>query len=1043
MGKGSLMADDPDFIPDAGPMPAPRASSRVTPKADDSGFIPDVADADRKPLDNAPGDTLITGIAKNAATGAIKGASWIGGWAGDLEHLAALGLAGARSIFNDKTTSQNLAEQDAKEARMQAYFKKNYGAGTDWVPTSEDIAAPVLERTGEYHPTTTAGRIGQVATSGAVAAISPGGWRKAGQEILAGGAKAAPAAIAKPATHMAVGAGTAGASEEIGRYSPFAGVATAMAVPALAGKAAKGVSAVTGPVTKGGQRATAGKQLLATTADPDAALAVNPDSAVPGYKPTLADVTGDIKQAHAEGTAEKIDPNFRAQIGQQRMGQRETQANLIDTLADPHADPMAASKAVQGHVDAMTQEHDAQIQRLHQQAVEHLEAAPAGGNIEELAGNQAKLAYDSGRGLRRNLDRVADTIDPEGTMGVRPVQVQEHAREVLPTVQGQVKPGSSAAYLEAAAAFPDVIPFKQLWGFDKELTGAISQAARAGDSVGLGQLRDLKGAVKNTIHKALDNQHEWESAAVQRGELNPNDTLAGRFQRQRDEWLEARGQRQSTGSGDVTAGQAGTSGVSGTRRGPGAPGEGRGSAAGDQGIQTPPTTGLDPDTAERLALFNRGYGVYKDIYKNGPVGAGTKRAAFGDAFADPLKARSAFTAGDTGAVNTRAWLRANNSPEAVANIQAMAAQRLREAVKDGETLTPQALASWKKKYAPALRAIEEVSPGFSASFDNAAAATDALAGAAKARDAYIKNSTQGAAAKLMGLEHPEDVQGVIGKLMNGDNSAKQIQELMGRVKHDPAAVEGIRRSAANWILDNLVVAAKDTAGNPVLSSAKVESFIRKSPDTIRLLFGDSGKKVLDAIGAETARFQRTQGMKASATGSDTAQYLQQIYATLGQPGGHGLEHSADMAAVLEGIHDPIMGAKIMGSRMAFSKMKQWVQGWRQRGLRSAQDVYHKALLEPEFGQKLLRETVELENGRKMSALSAVRRLGIAMEAQHADRPGRAAGGAVGVDHAKHAARMVGLVSKIRDELARDTKPLLNVHDSAIASALAAAKEVSP
>lgn len=1024
------MADGDIPLPDEKPGPTTKPVSR--------GIPLETAPGDRKLLANAPDDTLLSGMAKNAGTGVVKGLSWLGGSAGDLQHLVDLGVAGMRSIVSDKTTAQLLEEHGANRKRLLASAPEVFRH--DWVPDSDTLAEPVLHQTGEYIPQTTLGRIGQIGMAGAVAAISPTAWRRAGQEVLKEGARAIPGAAARPTGQMAVGAGTAAASEEAGRFSPFAGVAAAMLVPSAVHGVGKVIDATTGPATKSAARQKAGEQLLATTEDPHAAIAAPLQS----KGETLADVTGDTKHAHAEGTAEKIDPGFRAQIGRQRMDNREDHGNLIDTLADPAADHLAVSKAVDQHVADLTTAHGKELNDHVTKAQEELAKAPQGGDIESLSKRIQESAYGAGRAMRRQLDKLVQTIDPEGRMGVRPVQVREHAESVLPEVQDQVKPTAANPYLEKAASFPEVMPFKQLWSFDKELTGAISQAARSGDANGLRQLRDLKSATKETINKALDNQHEWEAGAVQRGELNADSTLAARLQRQRDEWLQVRNERQATGSGDGAVVETGTSGVSGAPGGSGAPGAGRGSSAGDPGVPGAAPTGFDPGTAERLALFNKGYGVYKDIHGKGPVGAGTKRAAFGDKFEEPLGGTSAFVPGDKGAVNVAAWLRANNSPEAVEALKMMAAQRLRESIGPADTLNAKQLDAWKKKHAPALRAIDEVSPGFSSSFDSAARATEAVGAISKSHDAAIKQATTGAAAKLMGLEHPQDVVNKVGEIMNTRDSARQIEQLMARVKHDPAAVEGVRRSAADWILNNLVVAAKDSAGQPMLSSHAVESFIRKNPDTVRILFGDTGAKVLAKIGEETSRFQRTQGMKSAAVGSDTAQYLQQVYARLGQPGGHSIEAGANMAAMLEGIHDPIMGAKIFGGRMLFSKMKEAVSNWRMKGLNTAQDIYHRALLDPKFGQDLLRETMVDQAGKKSSTLSVLRRMGIALEAQkEGARMPRASGGSVGkFNPAAHAALMVKQIARIRQNLGRQTKPLLDVHDSAIASALESARRVA-
>src|SRR5216684_368097 len=82
------------------------------------GMLPSVGPGDRLPLDTVPSDTYAQGTAKNAATGAIKGTSWIRGTPGDLRSLANRGFANVASLFSDKTTEQLHAEYEKHDREV-------------------------------------------------------------------------------------------------------------------------------------------------------------------------------------------------------------------------------------------------------------------------------------------------------------------------------------------------------------------------------------------------------------------------------------------------------------------------------------------------------------------------------------------------------------------------------------------------------------------------------------------------------------------------------------------------------------------------------------------------------------------------------------------------------------------------------------------------------------------------------------------------------------------------------------------------------------
>jgi hypothetical protein len=89
----------------------------------------------------------------------------------------------------------------------------------------------------------------------------------------------------------------------------------------------------------------------------------------------------------------------------------------------------------------------------------------------------------------------------------------------------------------------------------------------------------------------------------------------------------------------------------------------------------------------------------------------------------------AVVAGPKGYETARAFIKAaGNDPVAIGTMldQALAPLRKPGALLPSGALKPAALEKWKSDFAPALRALDEVNPGFSRQFDNAARATELM-----------------------------------------------------------------------------------------------------------------------------------------------------------------------------------------------------------------------------------------------------------------------------------------------------------------------------
>lgn len=223
----------------APPTPTPVSNSGVDMTKDPAGYVPTGHEGEltvRPPkpqllsdeefgiapngsgiLSNADDDGYASGIAKGAATAAIKGLSNSVGTPGNLVGLSDMLMGHAESFLTGRPLDQVYAEQTAKRQAFQKDYDNSglpFAAAVDPrnAPTGTDIAAPILKRTGEYVPSSDnyAGRLLQSGAEAAFGMVGPGaGGLSKGTSLLQGAVKT-PLAMA-PANIVGGAAGQLGA----------------------------------------------------------------------------------------------------------------------------------------------------------------------------------------------------------------------------------------------------------------------------------------------------------------------------------------------------------------------------------------------------------------------------------------------------------------------------------------------------------------------------------------------------------------------------------------------------------------------------------------------------------------------------------------------------------------------------------------------------------------------------------------------------------------------------------------------------------------
>lgn len=561
------------------------------------------------PLANTQDDGWMSGAAKGAATGVIKGLAHIPGWIGDADDLSTFLAAGAASIFDSRSATDIYKSMKAKSAALPTALKS---PGT-LAPNAGDVAAPVLAKTGEYKPTSEIGQLAQAGVEAAAGGLGPG----VGGAAKGFGAKAILAATAKQAPLNAI-AGVAGQGATDATGNPYIGLAASLAAPSAAEGAGHAAHAAVGssledlPVIGGafaGTRdANVGKTIASTFADPakrDAFMDSDPNAAplVAGAQPTLGQQTGDFGVLRAEEkarTADNVpfldreqDANSARRAALASMApadadtmapsrylqSRAAQIDQADAAAQSriiqHAQDLAAQLGPGNGADANGQAIGAALDRVRagQQAADQglvgqaqAAAAPLGqGNAPDINGQGIIDALEASkaqaRALRSHLYDPA-TIDPDGSLNLVTKPAADGAKALAQGVDPLGAPvgGDAARIMGKMQALPDVLPYKSVMALDSDITASMAKERRAnGESPDWRMLSLMKGHVMDAINGAVDNRHEYEQNQVAAGQMQPDETSLSRM---RDTWdLEDVGTTPDSGSVAARAGvQIGRSG---------------------------------------------------------------------------------------------------------------------------------------------------------------------------------------------------------------------------------------------------------------------------------------------------------------------------------------------------------------------------------------------------------------------------------------------------------------------------------------------------
>lgn len=1056
------MSDDPKPLFSIPALPPTEEKPKGTPLFS-IGAAGDMPDKPRGLLDNAPGDTGVTGTLKNLGSGLIDAVTGVVGQVGDLDNFAKYGAQRLKSWTSGKPLEQVQAEREEteKQAREAAPAPARWlDRNVPKPPSSVDVrkfAGDMTDKAtdalgvgrvnvGNYEPMTEEGKLGRTLTSVVPSVLAPG--KLAGRAPTMATAREAVKTSVKAAPMVALGTTAAhGATEWSG--DPLVGALAGIVVPMAAAKVTPQVARLN-PFKD--TRTEAGTRLreLATNADDVERIA---GTAAPGQ--TLGQATGDKGVLVTENRAQSLHDKFRTGLSDLYDQQN---ARRIATLNDLErgGDPRAVASAFNQHLDDLTAFHDTVV------AGAERTAQSASGTVSRAA------SEDTGGNLRGNLDRFSremravkkqayDLVDPDGTLVVPSSDLVAHAQNILdrhPRASSPIDPRTKQAFDKALELDPRNAPYAELRALDANINEASRIANLAGNASDERLLGQLKTGVQHSLNNAVENHAAQNAEAVAQGRIPPEMSFENQLRQSIAGWQE----RQQAAMGAAGVSATGTTGAGSTAhtRPSGAAGEGppgQPAGRGDQEVPGDVTRPFDETAREQLNAAHTLNRQFQHDYRQGPVADILKSASgmVGDYKLTNADVTSkAFVPGKNGYETANRIMEAGaHGPEVVADMRAIATSELRAAMdKNGGMLSQSMLDNWRNKYGEALRAIDEVSPGFSGQFNNVAAAHTAIDQAQAARTTALRDFERGAAQKFLGLTHADDVVNAVGSTLSDRASAQRTQELLAGLQGNPAALEGARRAGVDWMLRQFSTAAVQ-GGERTLSPAQLMDFITKKGDTLRALYGDVGADSMQRLLAEMTRRQQDFTTVKTA-GSDTAAKAMAHMTAATQ-------RSAEQAARQGAGSFNTMSLLFSGRPFAAAlsavgniTYRKFIGALHERNIVRPNDLMMEALLNPGLAAELMAEarrggSFRPQWGRQViNAIDQMEEGGREMNDRNnltIDMKRRAAGGRIGaIDHEAEAARYVRLAARAKTLHGKKTESFLKVPDATVAKALAVAHE---
>jgi hypothetical protein len=495
-------------------------------------------------LDRKEGDGWLTGALKGGATAVMEGVADIPGAVGNIREANKflsdrVGMPIAAGVVNAVRYPlgyDTISTDDLRAARDRGYEKiddKNSDI-RNWFKTGDQIAAPVLEKTGKYEPDSTVGKMAKTAVRAVTGSGASAVPAKAGllEHMTEDGGKILKDMYSRNMVGATAGAAATGELATEATGDPLFGMAAGFAGPAAAGKAGKFALKVGAPAledipginrwAQGTRERLAAEDLLRKAHNPEAVMDwARGDGSHPGldkFPFTLGQATGDPGILNQELAAQTVNKdNFAGRMKDKAGEQTARLHGEVSSMSPETADPMAVTDAFTQRYNRITEKYQQTEDALRQRAQEAIAAlgdSPGAAAVGEqlrtaIAENDKKLKAEVSelyKGVNSNKDmRVIIDVGTKENPSVREVAEKFHSDRVGATKYDK----NLEEMIQLIREAPSVWDFEELRGVDERLSKAMEEARNSQDRA---QLGILKNAVKNTINQAVDNQINWKLA---------------------------------------------------------------------------------------------------------------------------------------------------------------------------------------------------------------------------------------------------------------------------------------------------------------------------------------------------------------------------------------------------------------------------------------------------------------------------------------------------------------------------------------------------
>ena len=440
------------------------------------------------------------------------------------------------------------------------------------------------------------------------------------------------------------------------------------------------------------------------------------------------------------------------------------------------------------------------------------------------------------------------------------------------------------------------------------------------------------------------------------------------------------------------------------------------------------TPNMTQEDADALALGKKLHAEKAQTYDQGPVSNVLKTYGYKGQYktSDGAVASSAFVPGNKGYETVKAFMKAaDNDPAAIESMQNIAMINLRDSIKNEGRLTPKILNAWKAQYGNSLRALDEVSPGFSKKFDSLAKANQAI---------------EGLPVKMAMAAGPDEVRNLIGSVFESGQGLTKANQLMRSIADDQHSIDGVRSASVDYMIKKASNAAQ-AGGEDVLSYAKLKTLIGSNQDVLTAIHGKDGVKNMNALANDMKRVQAARDMMATKGGSDTTKNIIQ-WAKESAPTVTG--HTVNGLIALEAF-DQLAKGDYKSAALATSAFaaKKLIDTFKSKNIKNINDLVHEGLLNPDVGSAMLTRAIDRQGRLKEESIMRLNRALLASAqatAQQDERKHRKSGGRIKSGHQHLVDRLMRLAEKAKIAENDNTKGILNVPDDAVARALSIAKK---